>query len=340
MNFLKQFYITILWVLFTFTVKFPICGLVPLMDFDAKIYVAGHAGLVGSAIVRRLESEGYTNIITRTSQELDLREQQAVNDYFIKEKPDYVILAAAKVGGIKANMDYPAEFIYNNLMIEANVIHASYLSQVKKLLFLGSSCIYPRNCTQPIKESYLLTGSLEKTNQPYAVAKIAGIEMCQSYNKQYGTKFISSMPTNLYGPNDCFDLQNAHVLPTLIRKFDDAKKNNAKNVEIWGTGQPRREFLHVDDLAKATIFLMNYYDGNEIVNIGCGQDVTILELASLIKEIVGYEGEIIFNTSYPDGTPQKLLDITKIQDLGWEPTIPLKQGIQDTFQWYQFNKSK
>lgn len=304
------------------------------MNLDSKIYVAGHNGLVGSAIVRRLEAEGFTNIITRTSAELDLTEQQAVNDFFAKEKPEYVFLAAAKVGGIKANSDFPAEFVYTNLMIEANVIHASYVTQVKKLLFLGSSCIYPRDCPQPIKESYLLTSALESSNKPYAVAKIAGIEMCQAYNRQYNTRFISCMPTNLYGPNDNFSLENAHVLPALLRKFVEAKENKAKNVEIWGTGTPRREFLHVDDLAQAAFFLMQNYEGDEIVNIGCGQDVTIAQLAQTIKTIVGYEGEIIFNTSKPDGTPQKLLDITKIQDLGWKPSIPLEEGIQRTFEWY------
>jgi GDP-L-fucose synthase len=309
------------------------------LPLDAKIYVAGHHGLVGSAIVRKLQSEGYTNIVTRSSKELDLRVQQAVNEFFAQEKPDYVFLAAAKVGGIKANSDYPAEFIYDNLMIEANVIHAAYQAGVKKLLFLGSSCIYPKECPHPMLESYLLTGTLEPTNEPYAVAKIAGIKLCQSYNRQYGTNFISCMPTNLYGPNDNFDLTNSHVLPALIRKFTDAKSNHAQKVVLWGTGKPRREFLHVDDLANAALYLMRHYDGNEIVNVGCGQDVSILELALMIKDIVGYEGDIVFDTSYPDGTYQKLLNIDKILELGWKPAIPLYKGIRDVVQWYLENRS-
>ncbi len=308
------------------------------LPLDAKIYVAGHQGLVGSAIVRKLKSEGYTNIMTRSSKELDLRVQQAVYDFFAQEKPEYVFLAAAKVGGIKANSDYPADFIYDNLMIETNVIHAAYLSGVKKLLFLGSSCIYPKECPQPMLESYLLTGYLEPTNEPYAVAKIAGIKMCQSYNRQYGTNFISCMPTNLYGPNDNFDLTSSHVLPALIRKFSDAKANNAKQVVLWGTGRPRREFLHVDDLANASLFLMRHYEGNDIVNIGCGEDISILELALLIKNIVGYEGELVFDSSYPDGTYQKLLNIDKILKMGWEPNIPLDRGIQEVYEWYLQNK--
>lgn len=308
------------------------------MSLDAKIYVAGHRGLVGSAIVRKLRSEGYENIITRSFKELDLREQQAVNEFFKQVKPDYVFLAAAKVGGIKANWDFPADFIYDNLMIETNIIHASYLNQVKKLLFLGSSCIYPKECPQPMHESYLLTGLLEPTNEPYAVAKIAGIKLCQSYNRQYGTNFIACMPTNLYGSNDNFDLNTSHVLPALIRKFTEAKLKEAEKVVIWGTGSPKREFLHVDDLANASLFLMNYYTGNEIVNVGYGNDISILELALMIKKIVGYEGEIVFDSSYPDGTPQKLLNIHKILELGWKPTISLKKGIEDVFQWYLNNK--
>jgi GDP-L-fucose synthase len=305
---------------------------------DAKIYVAGHRGLVGSAIVRKLENEGYQNIVTRPSNELDLRIQQEVMNFFEHEKPEYVFLAAAKVGGIKANWDYPADFIYDNLMIQANIIHAAYLHHTKKLLFLGSSCIYPKECPQPIKESYLLTGLLEPTNEPYAIAKIAGIKLCQAYNRQYGTNFISCMPTNLYGPNDNFDLNHSHVLPALIRKFSDAKINNDKNVVIWGTGAPRREFLHVDDFANAALFLMRHYDGNEIVNVGCGQDHSILEIASMIKEIVGYDGEIVFDTSYPDGTHNKRLNIDKIQNLGWKPAVPLRIGIREVLDWYVNNK--
>jgi GDP-L-fucose synthase len=305
------------------------------IPLDAKIYVAGHNGLVGRAIVRKLESKGFTNLILRTSQELDLKCQQAVNDFFQQEKPDYVFLAAAKVGGIKANMDYPAEFIYNNLMIEANVIHASYLSGVKKMLFLGSSCIYPRECPQPMKEIYLLTSALEPTNEPYAIAKIAGINMCQSYNRQYGTNFISCMPTNLYGPFDNFDLNNSHVMPALIRKFIEAKNNGKSDMTIWGSGSPRREFLHVDDLADAALLLMNCYEGNEIINIGCGSDISIKELTSMIKDIVGFEGDLVYDATYPDGTPQKLLDISKVQNLGWTPQISLADGIKQVVDWYQ-----
>ncbi len=310
----------------------PASGEIPR---GAKIYVAGHNGLVGRALVRKLKKEGHTNILVRTSSELDLKCQQAVHDFFQHEKPDYVFLAAAKVGGIKANMDYPADFIYNNLMIEANVIHASWLSGVKKLLFLGSSCIYPRECPQPMKESYLLTSPLEQTNEPYAIAKIAGIKMCQAYNKQKGTHFISCMPTNLYGPFDNFDLNNSHVMPALIRKFMEAKLNGRQEVVIWGTGNPRREFLHVDDLADAAYFLMDRYEEDEIINIGCGTDVSIKDLALLIKNVIGFEGELVFDTSYPDGTPQKLLDISKIQNLGWEPKISLSEGVKEVVEWYQ-----
>nr|WP_079989554.1 GDP-L-fucose synthase [Candidatus Protochlamydia phocaeensis] len=304
------------------------------IPLNAKIYVAGHNGLVGSALVRKLQSEGYTNLLTRSSQELDLTSQQAVNNFFEQERPDYVFLAAAKVGGIKANMDYPAEFIYTNLMIETNVIHAAYVYGVKKLLFLGSSCIYPKECPQPMLESYLLTGPLEPTNEPYAIAKIAGLKLCESYNRQYGTHFISCMPTNLYGPNDNFDLQTSHVLPGLLRKFQEAKEQSKDQVTIWGSGSPRREFLHVDDLANACLFLMRYYEGNETVNIGCGEDLTIAELAFLIKDAVGYQGNLVFDPSYPDGTPQKLLNIHKIRQMGWKPTISLKEGIQNTVEWY------
>jgi len=295
---------------------------------DSKIYVAGHNGLVGSAIIRKLESEGYTNIITRTFEELNLIDQKATREFFEKERPEYVFLAAAKVGGIQANSLYPADFIYINLMIECNVIKASHEFGVKKLLFLGSSCIYPKMAPQPIKEEYLLSGYLEETNEPYALAKISGMKMCQYFNKQYGTNFISVMPTNLYGPNDNFDLSTSHVLPALIRKFHEAKVNNAPYVEIWGTGTPRREFLFVDDLADACLFLMQNYSGNDFFNVGTGEDVTIRELAELIGEVVGYKGELKFDTSKPDGTPRKLLDVSRIHKAGWRHRIELKQGLQ------------
>lgn len=302
-----------------------------------KIYVAGHRGLVGSALVRKLEGLGYNNLICRSSKELDLRRQQAVEDFFVKEKPEFVFLAAAKVGGIHANHLYPADFIYENLIIQSNILRAAYSSGVKKLLFLGSSCIYPKYASQPINEESLLTGELEPTNEPYAIAKIAGIKMCQAFNRQYGTSFISVMPTNLYGPGDNFDLENSHVLPALIRKFHEAKINQQPEVILWGTGTPRREFLHVDDLADACVFLMQHYQANEIINIGTGEDLTIRELAELIKEIVGYQGEITFDPAKPDGTPRKLLDISKLKNLGWQPEIPLRQGILATYQWYLAN---
>ncbi|HWR25742.1 MAG TPA: GDP-L-fucose synthase [Methanosarcina sp.] len=308
------------------------------MDKGSKIYLAGHRGLVGSALRRKLESKGYSNPIFRTHRELDLTNQQAVNEFFEKEKPEYVFLAAAKVGGILANNTYPAEFIYENLMIEANVIHASYKYGVKKLLFLGSSCIYPKLAPQPLKEEYLLTGPLEETNEAYAVAKIAGIRLCKHYNQQYGTNFISVMPTNLYGPNDNFDLNTSHVMPALIRKFHEAKVNNEPEVVIWGTGKPFREFLHVDDMADASVYLMENFNANDIgefVNIGIGKDITIAELAVLIKEIVGFKGKIKKDTSKPDGTPQKLLDIAKLNSLGWKAKISLKEGIKQTYEWYQ-----
>ena len=310
------------------------------MTEKSKIYVAGHRGLVGSAILRKFESEGYSNLITRTSRELDLTNQTAVNNFFAKNKPEYIFLAAAKVGGIFANNAYPAEFIYQNIMIQTNVIHASYLSKVKKLLFLGSSCIYPRNCPQPMKEEYLLTGTLESTNEPYAVAKIAGIKMCQSYNRQYWTNFISVMPTNLYGPYDNFDLNNSHVLPALIRKFHEAKIEDKPYVEVWGTGSPRREFLYVDDLADACIFLMNEYNESEIINIGIGKDITIKELSEIISSEVDYKGKIIFDKSKPDGTPQKLLDVNKIYGKGWKSQTSLKHGIRRTYSWYLQSLSK
>ncbi|GAV23968.1 GDP-L-fucose synthase [Carboxydothermus pertinax] len=308
------------------------------MEKSAKIYVAGHTGLVGSALLRKLKQEGYENIITRTSKELDLRKQDDVLKFFEKEKPEYVFLAAAKVGGILANNTFPAEFIYDNLMIEANIIHSAYLTGVKKLLFLGSSCIYPKYAPQPIKEEYLLDRKLEPTNEPYAIAKIAGIKMCQAYNRQYGTNFISVMPTNLYGPNDNFDLQNSHVLPALIRKFHDAKVNNSPEVVLWGTGTPKREFLHVDDLADACLYLMRSYNDSEIINIGVGQDISIKDLANLVKNIVGYTGEIKWDTSKPDGTPRKLLDISKLKAFGWEAKISLEEGIKSTYQWYLENE--
>jgi len=308
-----------------------------LMKKDSKIYVAGHRGLVGSAIMRKLQQEGYTNIITRTHKELDLTNQAQTQEFFEKEKPEYVFLAAAKVGGIHANNTYPADFAYINIMIESNVIKASYDYGVKKLLFLGSSCIYPKLCPQPIKEEYLLTGLLEKTNEAYAIAKIAGLKMCQYFNRQYGTNYISVMPTNLYGPNDNFDLETSHVLPALIRKFHEAKINNKPYVEVWGTGTPRREFLHVDDLADAVIYLMNNYDENEPLNIGTGKDITIKELAGLIKEIVGYEGEIKFDTTKPDGTPRKLLDVSRLHATGWKHKIELREGIKQTYEWFKEN---
>jgi len=305
------------------------------MDRDAKIYVAGHRGLVGSAIMRKLEKENYSNIITRTSSELDLRRQKDVEKFFEKEKPDYVFLAAAKVGGIQANNRYSADFIYDNIMIETNVIKAAHKYDVKKLLFLGSSCIYPKHAEQPMKEEYLLTGELEPTNEAYAIAKITGIKLCEHFNKQYGTNFISAMPTNLYGPNDNFDLETSHVLPALIHKFHKAKVNNDDEVTIWGTGNPKREFLYVDDLAESLLFLMNNYDGDQFVNIGVGKDISIQELAELIKEIVGFEGEIVNDTSKPDGTPRKLLDVSKINNMGWKAQTSLEEGIRKTYKWFK-----
>jgi len=305
------------------------------MEKNSKIYIAGHVGLVGSAITRKLQAEGYSNLVFRTLEELDLMDKTATADFFKKEKPEYVFLAAAKVGGIKANDDYPADFIYQNLEIQNNIIHNSFLNGVKKLLFLGSSCIYPRECQQPIKEEYLLTGPLEPTNNAYAIAKIAGIKMCQAYNKQYGTNYISAMPTNLYGPRDNFDLESSHVLPALIRKFHEAKIKNQKEVVIWGTGLPKREFLHVDDLADACVYLMKNYNDSEIINIGTGEDITILELAQIIKEIVGFEGKIVNDKTKPDGTPRKLLDISKLHSMGWEHGISLKNGIESTYEYYK-----
>jgi GDP-L-fucose synthase len=309
------------------------------MEQTANIYIAGHRGMVGSGLERKLRNEGYNNIVTRTSSELDLRNQEAVNDFFEKEKPAYVILAAAKVGGIHANNTFRAEFIYDNLMIEANIIHAAYLNKATKLLFLGSSCIYPKMAPQPLKEEYLLSGYLEPTNQPYAIAKIAGIEMCDSYRAQYGCNFISAMPTNLYGTNDNYHPENSHVLPALIRRIVLAKNNNEPNVTIWGTGTPRREFLHVDDLADACYYLLQNYNEKGLVNIGCGTDVSIKELAELIVVEVGYEGKLVFDTTKPDGTQRKLMDTTKINDLGWKSSISLKVGIQKTIDQYLLNLS-
>ena len=309
------------------------------MDKNAKIYVAGHRGLVGSAILRLLQEKGYTNTISRSHHELDLTDQRAVKDFLETERPEFVFLAAAKVGGIHANNTYPAEFIYENLTIQNNVIHSSHSIGVKKLCFLGSSCIYPKLSPQPMKEEYLLDGKLEPTNEPYAIAKIAGIEMAKSYNRQYGTNYISVMPTNLYGPNDNFDLQNSHVLPALIRKFVEAKEKDLQSVVLWGTGKPRREFLYVDDMADACIFLMNTYDGSEFVNIGTGKDITILEVAELIKEIVGFGGALEFDPSKPDGTPQKLLDVSKINGLGWKAKTPLREGLEKSIQWYIQNRN-
>ena len=316
------------------------------MNKNSKIYIAGHKGLVGSAILRKLEANGYTNIITRTHKELDLTNQKETQTFFEKEKPEYVFLAAAKVGGIIANRDYPADAIYDNLQIQNNVINSSYKIKVKKLLFLGSSCIYPKFAEQPMKESSLLTGLLEPTNEPYAIAKIAGIKMCQSYNRQYGTNYIACMPTNLYGINDNFDPITSHVLPAIIRKVHEAKMNNIKEITIWGTGKPKREFLHVDDLANAGIFLMQNYNptkednenGDIFVNAGVGKEIEIIELTKLIANIIGYTGEIKTDTTKPDGTPRKLVDVAKINNLGWNATIDLKDGIKETYNWFINNK--
>jgi GDP-L-fucose synthase len=308
------------------------------MNQTDKIYIAGHRGMVGSAIVRRLQKDGFTNIVTRTHKEMDLTSQQAVADFFASEKPDVVVLAAAKVGGIHANNVYRAQFLYENLMIQNNVIHSAYANGVKKLLFLGSSCIYPKLAPQPLKEESLLTGLLEQTNEPYAIAKIAGIKMAESYRRQYGVNYISAMPTNLYGPNDNYDLNNSHVLPALIRKFHTAKITNAPSVEVWGTGSPMREFLHVDDLADACFFLLQNYDEELFVNIGTGEDLTIKALAEMIKDIVGYTGELKWNTEKPDGTPRKLMDVGRLHKLGWKHRIGLRDGITSVYA--EFAKSE
>jgi GDP-L-fucose synthase len=307
---------------------------------NSKIFIAGSNGMVGSAILRKLKKDGFKNLITRSSRELDLRNQKEVYSFFEKEKPEYVFLSAAKVGGIFANKSYPGEFFYDNIMIQSNVIHASYLNNVKKLLFLGSSCIYPKFSEQPIKEEYLLTGELEPTNEAYAIAKISGLKMCEYYNKQFGCCYISVMPTNLYGINDNFDLQNSHVLPALLRKFIEAKINNQKDVVIWGTGTPLREFLYVDDLANACVFLMKNYSESSPVNIGTGEEVSIRELAQKIKDIVSFNGELIFDTTKPDGTPRKLLDVSKIKNLGWKHEISLEDGIEKTLKWIEENNCK
>jgi GDP-L-fucose synthase len=302
------------------------------MEKNSKIYIAGHNGMVGSALKRKLQKEGYTNFILRSSKELDLRNQSQVASFFEEVKPDYVFLAAAKVGGIIANNTYRAEFLYDNLMIQSNVIHYSYVNEVKKLMFLGSSCIYPKRAPQPLKEDYLLTGVLEPTNEPYAIAKIAGIKMCDAYRDQYGCNFISVMPTNLYGPNDNYDLNTSHVLPALLRKIHEAKENNDRQVVVWGTGKPLREFLHVDDLADACYFLMQNYNEPGLINIGVGEDISITALAELIKDIVGFSGNITYDITRPDGTPRKLMDVSKLNALGWKASISLKEGIKNVYQ--------
>lgn len=308
------------------------------MQLSSKIYIAGHRGMVGSALERNLRARGFTNLILKTRAELDLCIQKDVNDFFEKEKPEFVFLAAAKVGGIHANNTYRADFIYENLMVQNNIIHAAYQNKVKKLMFLGSSCIYPKLAPQPLKEEYLLTGALEYTNEPYAIAKIAGIKMCESYHLQYGCDFISVMPTNLYGPNDNYDLNNSHVLPALLRKFHDAKENKMATVTVWGTGSPRREFMHADDMADACVYLMNNYTGEKFVNIGVGDDISIKELAYLIAGVVGFDGEIVFDTTKPDGTPRKLMDVSFLHSLGWTHKINLEQGIKDVYADFKSQK--
>jgi GDP-L-fucose synthase len=336
--FLQRFTINIIIIKSVRRVVWRLVGYQLFMEKQARIYIAGHRGMVGSAIVRKLQAEGYTNLIMRTSSELDLRNQVAVADFFDEEKPEYVFLAAAKVGGILANNIYRAEFLYDNLIIEANIIQSSYKAGVKKLLFLGSSCIYPKMAPQPLQEEYLLTGLLEPTNEPYAIAKIAGIKLCEAYRSQYGCNYISAMPTNLYGPNDNYDLQGSHVLPALIRKFHEAKINNQPSVEVWGTGSPRREFLHADDLADACVFLMEGYNDEMFVNIGTGEDVTIRELAEAVKDVVGFDGELRWDTSKPDGTPRKLMDVSRIHNLGWKHKTELRDGLEKTYQDFLANE--
>jgi GDP-L-fucose synthase len=309
----------------------------PNIPKDARIYVAGHTGLVGSALLRRLQTEGYQKLITRNFDELDLRDQRGVTSFFALEQPEFVFLAAARVGGIQANSSQPANFIYDNLMIETNVIESAYRYKVKKILFLGSSCIYPKIAPQPLQEDYLLTGSLEPTNEPYAIAKIAGIIMCQAYRRQYGCNFIAVMPNNLYGPGDNFDPETSHVLPGMIQKFHHAKINLLPSVTLWGTGIPCREFLHVDDLARACVFLMSNYDEPDIINIGSGEELSVKELAGMVAKIVGYSGQIVWDTSRPDGTPRKLLDVSRLYSMGWGPKIPLEEGIRETYQWFKQN---
>jgi GDP-L-fucose synthase len=311
-----------------------------VMDKSQTIFVAGHRGMVGSALVRRLKSQGFRNIVTRERAELDLSDEPAVAEFFAAEKPNVVILAAAKVGGIKANNDFPVEFLLANLRIQNNVIRSAYEAGVRKLLFLGSSCIYPKLAPQPIPETALLTGPLEPTNDAYAIAKIAGIKLCQAYSRQYGANFISAMPTNLYGPNDNFDLETSHVLAALIRKAHEAKSRNARELIVWGSGKPRREFLHVDDLASACLLLLEKYDSPEIINVGCGEDISIRELAELICDVVGFNGELAWDTTKPDGTPRKLLDVTRIRALGWQPEIALREGITQTYEWFLANCAK
>ena len=308
------------------------------MDKTDKIFVAGHRGMVGSALVRRFEAEAFSNVVTRERSQLDLTDESAVAKFFAEERPDIVIVAAAKVGGIKANNDYPVEFLVENLRIQNNVIRAAHENAVRKLLFLGSSCIYPKSAPQPIEESALLTGPLEPTNEAYAIAKIAGIKLCQAYCREYGKNFISAMPTNLYGPNDNFDLETSHVLAALLRKAHEAKTRNDRNLVVWGTGKPRREFLHVDDLASACLLLLEKYDSPEIINVGCGEDISIRELAELICDVVGFDGELTWDTTKPDGTPRKLLDVTKIRALGWKPVITLRDGIVRTYDWFRANR--
>ena len=310
------------------------------MKKEIKIYLAGHTGLVGSAILKELKEQGYTNVLVKPHNELDLLHSEDVSNFFKKEKPEYVVLAAARVGGIIANSTFPAEFIYENLQIQNNIIHNSYLNGVKKLLFLGSSCIYPRNSSQPIKEEYLLSGELESTNEPYAVSKIAGIKLCQSYNRQYGTNYICAMPTNLYGPNDNFHSEDSHVIPGLINRIHNAKIKNTPSVIIWGTGQPKREFLYSKDLANACLYLLENYSDTQIINIGTGEELTIKELAETVCSVVGYQGGLIFDTTKPDGTPRKLLDVSKLTKLGWRATIPLKKGLEETYKWYLENIAK